>query len=244
MTTDLNPLAPPPPPPPPFPPSGPAGNPFPWEDRARLGFVNAYIGGVRELLTAPAAAFARMRERGDYASPLLFAIVSAIFGALFSGLWSFAVKPTNWLAMLPGDLGEQAGAAAAIGVGGFFFQLILVPIMTMIGLLIGAGITHLFLLLFGGLQQSPSGFEGTFRVVGYSSVTQLANLVPIVGPLAGTIWAIVLLVLGLARLHRTTQGRALAAVFAPLVLCCACVLFAAILAGGLIAGAIKGAGGF
>ena len=158
------------------------------------------------------------------------AIVSAILGALFSGLWSFAFKPTNWLAMLPGDLGEQAGAPRRRG-SGFFFQLILVPIMTMTGP--DRRRSPPLLLLFGGLQQSPS-VSRTFRVVGYSVTSSPTSCRSGRG---GDDLGDRALVLG-SPLHHQGGRRG---VFAPLVLCCVCACSP--YGGRAIAGAIRAPAG-
>jgi hypothetical protein len=41
-------------------------------------------------------------------------------------------------------------------------------------------------------------------------------------------------VIGLVRMHRTTQGKAAAAVLIPIGLCCVCVILGMVLLGGLI----------
>jgi hypothetical protein len=45
------------------------------------------------------------------------------------------------------------------------------------------------------------------------------------------VWALVLYVMGIERLHRTTQGKAIAAVLIPVVLCCGCALIGIVLGG-------------
>jgi len=49
--------------------------------------------------------------------------------------------------------------------------------------------------------------------------------------LIAVVWWIVLAVLGITRLHRTTQGKAIAAILIPLVLCCGGLLLLAMIAG-------------
>lgn len=231
MTNDI------PPTPPPPPPADATATPFPWEDRTRIGVGRGFLESVRDLLAAPTAAFARMRERGDYASPLLFALIVSILGVVISQFWMLVLGPSSFFLPIPGDMREEIFAGAALGTAGVALQLVIGPILALLGLLIGTAIVHLFLLLFGGLKESPSGFEGSFRTLGYSSVSQLAGVVPFVGWLLALIWGVILQVIGLARLHRTTPGRALAAVVAPLLLCCVCIVLFAATVIGLIAGA-------
>lgn len=237
MTSD--PFAPPPPPPPPpyLPPptvGGGSGEPIPWEDRARLGVVPAFIENFKLFATAPAQGFARMKEQGDYASPLLFGVGISWIGLVLAAIWSFAIGRSP-LPFLPESM--RGLSAAGQGVGAFVGQVVFGPVLVVCGLFIGAAIIHLFLMLFGALKDSRAGFEGTVRALSYSAVAQVANIVPFVGGFAAGLWALVLYVIGLAIVHKTSQGKAAAAVLVPIVLCCVCIamFFGTIMA--LVAGA-------
>lgn len=229
--------APPPPPPPPPPAGTAAGSGLPWENRAQLGFGPAFVETVKLVVTAPGQTFAQMKERGDLFEALLFGIIPAWIGAVFYSIWSMMFA-TSWLAMMPEQFRERFGALAGFGAGSFVFRVIFAPVFITIGLFIASGILHLCLMIVGGLSQSKAGFEGTFRTICYASVADFAQLVPFVGGLVAAVWKLVLLVIGLATVHKTTQGKAIFAVLIPLILCCGCflVLGATILA--LIGGAM------
>jgi hypothetical protein len=49
-----------------------------------------------------------------------------------------------------------------------------------------------------------------------------------------TLWHLVLLVLGFASVHRTTQGRSLVAVLIPTIVCCVCLLGFSIVFGAVV----------
>lgn len=74
----------------------------------------------------------------------------------------------------------------------------------------------------------------------YSYVSSLAQVVPVVGGLIALVWNIILQVIGLVRMHRTTQGKAVGAVLIPIGLCCVCVIVVIVVAIGSIASAIGG----
>ncbi len=210
---------------PPPPPSGGAavGSLIPWEDRERLGFLTAFVENVRLFVTSPTEGFERARRRGDLTSPLAFAVLISWAGAIVRALWQFAFGWT-FLPFLS-HLGEGSGALHFAGTTfGLVVQMIVAPIFALIGLFLFGGILHLALLLFGGLGESTTGFEGTIRAVSYGSVAQLASLVPFVGGMLGVVWSLVLATIGLATMHRTTQGKALAAVLVPAALCCVCIV--------------------
>lgn len=212
--------------------------PIPWEDRQRLGRVLAFVETLRLFTLAPREGFARMRERGDLASPLIWGVLCAWLGVVAAQFWSLALGPLAWLTLLPGGLRQEwAGSVAALAFG-----LVATPLLALVGLFVSAAIVQLFLWMFGGLAESRAGYEGTLRVVAYSSMAQVANVVPIVGWVAAVGWTLTLQVLGLTQVHRTTPGRAIAAVLMPALLCCAAALvfLAAVVA--LVAGAILGTG--
>jgi hypothetical protein len=138
-------------------------------------------------------------------------------------LWGMLFN-ASMFSMFPGEMGDQMGAMAATSIGAFIGTLILAPIFVAIGLFIWSGLLHLCVMLVGGLGESTSGFEGTFRVVSYVTVAQFANIIPVVGGLIALVWSIILGVIGLTDLHRTTQGKATAAILIPIALCCVCAM--------------------
>ncbi len=132
-------FAPPPPPSPPPPPAGPGPSAgLPWENRVQLGVGPAFVETVKLVVTAPGQAYAQMREKGDLFEALLFGIVPAWVGAVFSSLWGLAFQPF-WLAMMPGSFREQLGPAMGASMVGVLVQIVLAPVFITIALFIGAG---------------------------------------------------------------------------------------------------------
>lgn len=245
----------PPDPPPPIPPAPPSGDPFapgepppgapppaaaplPWEDRQRLGFVNALIETIKLLVTAPGEAFRRVREKGDFVGPLLFAVIIGWAMAIVGQIWSLMFQST-WISFLPPEMRDQIGPMLAGSAVGFIVTVILAPVLVTVGLFIWSGIVHLFLMLVGGTGNSTAGFEGTFRAASYAQVASLAQIVPILGGLIALVWGIILQAIGLATLHKTSQGKAAAAVLLPLVLCCVCAGVVVALVGASVIAALS-----
>jgi len=219
-----------------LPPSGPPPvEPIPWENRDRLGIPNAWVENLKLFALNPQEGFHRAAaagKKGDFLSPLLWAVILGTLVAIVSWFWSFLFT-APMLPMLGSN--ERLAPFAAMMSGGIF-QVILAPIFVAIGLFIGTAIFHLALMLVGGLERSPWGFEGTLRGVGYAYTAQLANVVPFIGPLVSLVWMIVLLVIGFQSIHQTSQGRAIAAALLPILFCCVCGVVAAITLGAGIAG--------
>lgn len=195
---------------------------LPWEERDHLGLVEGMVQSVRLLVTNPSDAFARLRSDGDLTSPMLFGIVVSWVCMLFSQLWSVLISSS-----LGGAMGEMEGLEQFFGTPGLFqivVGLVVWPVMFVVMAFVGAGVLHVCLLMVGAMDQSELGFEGTLKVYIYATVSWFALIVPLVGGLVASLWHLVLLVVGLAAVHRTSQGRALVAVLIPTIVCCLCVV--------------------
>jgi hypothetical protein len=226
--------APPPPPPPPIGGSGMAADGLPWDDRQRHGFVPALTETLKMLVTAPQEAFGRMRQTGDYVSPILWLAILGVVVGVLQFVVGMAFSGGSMLSMMPAEMRDQMGPMAGMMAGSVGFgTIIMTPIMAIIGGFIWAGILHLCLMALSALGESKAGFEGTFRVAAYSYVASLPSFVPIIGGLVTLVWTIFLVVVGISTVHRTTQTKALIAVLIPIVLCCVCLFagFAAVIAG-------------
>jgi hypothetical protein len=104
------------------------------------------------------------------------------------------------------------------------------PLLLIVGIFIGSGILHLCLMILGGANRP---FETTLRVVCFScGAAYLFSLVPVCGGVIAMVYNIVLQCIGLSRAHETTTGKALMAIFLPMIVCCGVfVLFGALLGG-------------
>jgi hypothetical protein len=193
---------------------------LPWEHRQERGFVNAFIETLAMVLTKPDLAFRTMKTEGGLAEPLIYALIGGCVGGIVSLLLSLGLQSMGVFA------GQRDSFAALAGLGiGSFALIILVPLFIVIALFIGAAIVHLCLMIVGGANKS---FEATFRVLAFShGSTGPLQIIPVCGGLISAVWALVVNCIGLARAHETTTGRAVLAVFLPLLVCCgAGILFA------------------
>jgi hypothetical protein len=217
----------------------------PWEDRQKLGFFKALWETWKESVFYPNRFFSRAPFSGGLASPLLYAVIVAwvsyainqVTGLLLS---SFTI---GFLANMIHDeqLLESLGLFGGLGLLQVFGILVLMPFMIIAALFIGSGIYHLILMIFGWNKRN---FEATFRGIAYGAGPLIFMIVPACGSLIGYIWVLVLTIIGLKHLQKTTGGQASFVVLLPLILCCCLLGFiiaffgAAIMA--LIQGAING----
>jgi hypothetical protein len=186
----------------------------PWEDMASLGFFTALFRTMKEVLFAPSEFFRKMPVSKGLAPPLFYGVILGFVGALIAILLQV---------ILFGSVGNFPGEQGVEGVerGIHLFQTtfiiiyaIFLPILIAVGLFIASGIFHLCLLIVGAGKR---GFEATFRVVAYTSSTQVFAIVPVVGAFIVTIYNLVLWTIGFRESHRTTTGRAFIAVLLPMI---------------------------
>jgi hypothetical protein len=208
----------------------PPPNPLPWEAREARGLLPSFFDTLGLLVSRPAEAWERMRESGDSTSPLLFGIAVCWLSTAVQGIL-FRLIP---MPVLPGAFGRRFGAMSGVGGAGLAVRLIVAPFVIAIGLFLGAAILHFCCMLVGALQNSRSGFEGSLRAVCYSEVSSLASIIPVVGGLIAIVWWIVLATQGIVRLHRTTSGKATAAVLIPVVVCCGGLVLIALAVGAAV----------
>jgi hypothetical protein len=186
---------------------------LPWEHRQERGFFNAFVETLVMVLTKPGEAFAVMKREGGLAGPLIYALIGGCLGGIVSLLFSLGLQSIGLFT----DRHDTFAAMTGMGLGSAAF-IILVPLFIVIGLFIGSAIVHLCLMIVGGANQS---FETTFRVLAFSQgSTGPLQMIPICGGLIAGVWALVCTCIGLARAHETDTGRAVLAVFLPLIVCC------------------------
>jgi hypothetical protein len=169
-------------------PESPIGRDF---DHSRA--ADSFIPTARAVAFQPTAFFSALPRRGNYASPIVFAVICSLISAVIGGI----------IALIGGG-----------GVGGFISGLIGAVIGVVIGLFIVAVIAHLLVTIFIG--SSNAGFEATFRVVAYSTVTRLLGWIPVVGGLI-SLYSIYLAIVGIREVHQTTTGKAAMVVLIPVV---------------------------
>jgi len=173
----------------------------PWEDMGDLGFITAFFRTLKQVLLSPTRFFRQMTVDNGIANPLFYGVIVGVIGGLITLLWQYAFT----------GLWE--------GVSVFFTSYILMyalfsPIFMAIALFIASGIFHIALMIVGGNQR---GFEATFRVVAYTNSTQILQVVPFLGGLVASIYTVVLFIIGFREGHRISTGRALIAVFLPVI---------------------------
>jgi hypothetical protein len=225
---------PPPPPPsqPPYLPPPAVSGGLPWETQA-LG-PQPLFDTAMLFIKAPEQAWRLTRETGDYTRPLLFGVILGWVGLVFRAVWG-TIFGAGLMRMIP----AQYAGFTRFGGGSLIVQVILGPLFVACGLFIAAAIIHVSFMIVGALTSSKSQFEGTFRLLCYASVANVANVIPLVGGLVAGVWAAYLVVVGAQQLHKTTQSKALFGILLPTIVCCVCIAVGSIFAGAALFSAFR-----
>jgi hypothetical protein len=199
---------------------------LPWDQRQERGLFNAFIETLQMVLSRPTVAFTAMKREGGLGEPLLYALIGGSFGLIFYFLYRFAFHWAWSFSSRPDPFAHLLGI-------GWIAIVIFVPLLVVISAFINSAILHVCLMIVGGANQS---FETTFRVVCFSGGSvQPLMVVPICGVFIAGVWDIVLRCIGFAHAHETDTGRAVLAVFLPLIVCCSGLIVCAMLFGGISA---------
>jgi len=201
---------------------------LPWDEREQKGWFNAFIETLQMVLTRPDFAFRAMKVEGGLAGPIIYALIGGCAGGIVSFLFSLGFQSLGL------SFGHRNSLAVLTGMGvGSAALIILLPVMIVLGLFIGGAIVHLCLMIVGGANKT---FETTLRVLAFTQgSTGPLQMVPICGGIIAGVWALVLNCIGLARAHETDTGRAILAVFLPLIVCCGGGVLVLFMVGGLAA---------
>jgi hypothetical protein len=104
-------------------------------------------------------------------------------------------------------------------------NVVILPFAVTVGLFIWSGILHLILIIFGWNKEN---YESSFRLVAYSDGPSFFKIIPIVGDIVSVVWQVVLVIIGIREVHKTTTGKAVLVVLLPLLafcLCCCGIIF-------------------
>lgn len=193
---------------------------FPWPPREDEGVVAAFGETWKAATFDPESFFRRLPTRQGAGPAILYYLVIGILAAGVTLFWDATGLFTT-------PAGQEAVAAEA-GFGALdpVISFMISPLVLMLGLALAAGVTHVLLLMFGGARH---GFGTTIRVFCFAYSPMLFGVVPYLGVLVGTIWMIVLAIIGLREGHATDGWKAALAVLLPFVLMVGFIIFAALM---------------
>ncbi|GAB6058026.1 YIP1 family protein [Desulfonatronum parangueonense] len=174
----------------------------PWERLDIHGFFPGMWETIKRAMLRPVGFFQAMPVGSGQIKPLIFYLLIALFQIVMQMLWEM----TGVAPGMAGD-GEAMGANMLMLLVGY-------PAILTVLLYIMAVLVHACLNLVGGATR---GFEGTFRALTYGSAPMVMTIVPVIGPLIGAIWSLVVTFLGYKHIHGTTTAKVILAMLLPLI---------------------------
>lgn len=183
---------------------------FPWPPAERDSSVAAFGQTWKAATFDPGAFFRRVPRDRDTGPALLYYL---IIGVLVAGAGLF----WDSLSLFTGRMDDSALAAAEMGFDAVspLTAFLLTPAVLLVLLYISAGITHVVLAVLGGARH---GFGATLRVFCYGYSPGLFGIVPVLGGIVGSIWMVVLLIIGLREAHEADGWKSAVAVLLPFAL--------------------------
>ncbi len=187
--------------------AGPAGSP--WEERSEVGLLQGIYQTIRAVLFSPQRLFGTPAFTAGIREPLAFGLLVGATGRMFGLFWQF-------LMLCGGFFSFDLPISDQIPIGLVFPTLmVVIPIYVTVRMFLYSAVLQLLLLIVGG---GKNGYEATFRVVAYSQATQALSLIPIVGGWIGEIWQLVVQIIGLREIHKTSYLRVVLAFLIPVAL--------------------------
>ncbi len=181
--------------------------------------MDNYVDTLKKVLTNPEGFYSEMPKEGGYQEPLTFAAINfAIFG-LLSGIIAVIIR--------------------SAGAGSIVTTLVGAVIGGVVGLFIGGIILFIFFKIFGG----SGGYEGTVRILSYSSAVQVFAWIPLIGWII-SLYGIWLNIVGGKHVHNLTTVKSAIAVLLPVVILAVIIaMLMAVIIASIAAMGISGLGG-
>lgn len=195
----------------------------PFEDLEAMPSFWARVGAMfRLVFTNPMDLFDRVPTGDGFSAPWRFLLLLSVPVFLIMGLVFLFLGMGATLAALEQATHSEGKAIAAVMPIIFAVILLLMPLFSFLGMVIGGALNHFFLWMWGGLKPGV-GVHQSIRAYGYASAfIQLGGLIPYLGILV-QLAGMVVIGMGMARMHKTDTWRGICAVLTPLILLCCCL---------------------
>jgi hypothetical protein len=175
----------------------------PWESGE--GFISAFLRTTWGALFSPTRFFKKVGNGEGYWSAFIYGVISGIIGLGGTLLWQWFLF-SQWFPV-------QKFSDLLYSVY-FVILTFAIPLMVAFSIYFGTAVTHLCLMIVGG---NKKGFQKTFRVISYAFSGNLFGIIPFIGSTIGGIYILILTILGVREGHGISTGRAVLAVFLPIM---------------------------
>jgi len=191
-------------------------------EKSENSFFEKFIYSVKDLVFNPKEFFDSLTEKTNVLSAFYYFFTVILISSLFNSIWSISMMGNmrRIMSQYGEEFGNQAfaqGFYSGVGSMSIITVFLRTLIFGVIGIFIVAAIAHLILVIFG---EGKYGFENTIKAFFFGYTPNLLVIIPFCGSMIGSIWAIVLTIIGVAHLQKTSYGKAAASVLSIIILCC------------------------
>ncbi|WP_419787538.1 YIP1 family protein [Pseudodesulfovibrio sp.] len=189
--------------------------PPPFEQLDRYGFFYGLFLTIKLILLSPRLFFTVMPVGGGLAKPLTFTILVTMIQSFAQYIWGIA----GLSASVSGENAAVSGMSTTMTA---LAMLLLLPALITVAQFVLTGIYHVLLI---AMKADNKGFEGTFRALVYSNAPIVLGIFPIpnqtidfVWMTIVAVWGLVLTIVGLKCIHRTSYSKVIPVAIIPLLL--------------------------
>ena len=162
--------------------------------------------------------FKEQEKKADFTQGFAHIVIAGLIVGFFAGIGSMIGLTAV------GAMGGVTAGAMGTGVGAMAFvvSLVVTPITSVIGWLIGSAIIYVFAMLFGG---KGDFVKQSYLIALYAAplmvVSSIVSLIPFVGPILSllvSLYGIYLLTMSIKQAHKVSTGKAIAIWLVPVVI--------------------------
>lgn len=196
---------------------------LPWERRRDIGWWKAFWRTTRLVLSSPSATFRTPATEAGIGGPLLYGVLAYTVGQLIT--LTLVVVAMMVAGVAIGAATGEAGIAALVAGYGLCIiplSLVQVPVYALIGIMMGAGMSHFTLYV---MKQAKAPFDQTLRAVSFANAPHLFDIFQCIS----LPWVVAAETIALRQTHGVSTGTALLAALGWRV------LFFGLIVGGYVA---------
>lgn len=172
----------------------PAKAEVPWERLDTYGFFGGFFQTIKRAMLSPGLFFSSMPVGRGMLRPILFAVLLNLVNAGVTIIWkSTGIIPRDFD---PGYFSTEISLVSElilIIIFGIPFIILMIFVVSLV--------YHILLTIF---QSNKSGYEGTLRVISYSTAPQILAVIPFVGIFISWMWSLIVTIIGIKEIHKTS----------------------------------------
>lgn len=172
---------------------------------SEVGFFGAFFRTTRDVLFSPVQFFRKSAAGEGYGFPLIYGLITGIIGIGGSMVWYYILATHLSPFWTPPNIPYDFE---------LFVATLALPLGVLMVIFLGTVITHICLIIVGG---NKMGFRQSFRSIAYSYGAQLFGIIPFIGGTIGSVYTLILVIIGIKEGHGISTARSILAVLFPLI---------------------------